>query len=209
MDYLSEKEQVELIKKWWRDYGLAILVAIIIGLAVGFGWRYWIRHKVEKTQEASVIYTELQGASIQQQFTVAEGLVNRLMSRYPNTPYASMGALLSARNAVLQHDLKKALDQLQWVIKNSRMESVKQIARVRAARIFLSEKQYQLSLALLNTVNDPVYQPLIDMVKGDVYRALGKTQLANQAYQNAKNGFEANGIVDTFLNMKISQKLFG
>ena len=60
-------------------------------------------------------------------------------------------------------------------------------------------------LNILKTVDDPMYQPLIDSVKGDIYRALGKNKLAQQSYQAAKNGFENSGIVDPFLNMKISE----
>lgn len=205
MNDLTDKEQIELIKKWCREYGVVIGIAIVIGLAVGFGWRYWHRHKVVKAEQASIIYTEMQNAASQKKFTVAQALAARLMTQYRSTPYAGMGALLSARDAVLQSNLKLALDKLQWVIKNSKMASLKQIARVRAARILLATKQYQAALNILKTVDDPMYQPLIDSVKGDIYRALGKNKLAQQSYQAAKNGFENSGIVDPFLNMKISE----
>ncbi|WP_423063802.1 YfgM family protein [Candidiatus Paracoxiella cheracis] len=205
MSDLTDKEQVEMIKKWWREYGLVITVAVVIGLAVGFGWRYWHRHKVMKAEEASIIYTEMQNAAAQNKFDDAQALASRLMTHYRNTPYAGMSALLWARDAVLQNKLNVALEKLQWTIKNGKMASVKQIARVRAARILLAEKQYQPALTLLKTVDDPTYQPLINSVKGDIYRARGNNKLAKQAYQAAKNGFETSGIVDPFLNMKVSQ----
>lgn len=205
MNDLTDKERVELVKKWWREYGMVVTVAIVIGLAIGFGWRYWHRYKIVKAEEASMIYTQMQNAAIQKKFNIAQALAARLMNQYRATPYASMGALLWARDAVLQNNLKLALEKLQWTIKNGRIGSLRQIAHVRAARVLLTEKHYQAALNILKTVDDPTYQPLIASVKGDIYRAQGKSKLAKQSYQAAKNGFEASGIVDPFLNMKISE----
>lgn len=201
-EQFSDKEQVEMLKKWWREYGIVIMVAIVLGLAIGFGWRYWHRHKEEKAVEASMIYQQVQNAAARKQFKMAQSLAARLMEHYRSTPYAAMGALLWARDAVLQNNLKIALDKLNWVIKHGKLDSLKQIARLRAARVLLAEKRYQPALNSLKTVDDPVYEPLIESVKGDIYRALGKDKLAKQSYQAAKSGFEASGIINPFLNMK-------
>ena len=205
MDNLSDKEQVELLKKWLREYGVAITVAIIFGLGLGFGWRYWHRHKIEQAEHASMVYQQLQVAASQNQFNIARMLATQLINKYHSTPYASMAALLWARDAVLQNNLKLALAKLQWVVKNGKTVSLKQIARLRAARILLAQKKYQPALNLLKTVDDPVYQPLVDSVKGDIYGAMGKTALAKKSYKFAQSGLKAGGLVDPFLNMKISQ----
>lgn len=205
MNDLTDKEQIELIKKWWRQYGLVVSIAIVIGLAIGFGWRYWHKHRIVKAEEASLIYSEMQNAAAENKFDVAQGLATRLINEYRNTPYASLGALLWARDAVLQNNLELAREKLDWVIKNGKMVSLKQIARVRAARILSVQKKYQTALNILKAIDDPAYQPLIDTVKGDIYNAQGKKALAKKSYQAAKNGFETSGIVDPFLNMKIAQ----
>lgn len=205
MNDLTDKEQIELIKKWWRQYGFVITIAVVIGLAIGFGWRYWHRHKIVKAEEASVIYFQMQNAAADNKFDVAQGLATRLIDEYRHTPYATLGALLWARDAVLQNNLKLAREKLDWVIKNGKMVSLKQIARVRAARILTAQKKYQTALNILKAIDDPTYQPLIDSVKGDIYNAQGKKALAKQSYQAAKSGFETSGIVDPFLTMKIAQ----
>jgi len=202
---LTDKEQIELIKKWWRQYGVVVTIAVVIGLAIGFGWRYWHRHKIVKAEEASVIYSQMQNAAAENKFDVAQALATRLMDEYRSTPYASLGALLWARDAVLQNKLKLADEKLAWVIKNGKMESLKQIARLRAARILAAQKHYQSALNVLKTTDDPTYQSLIDSVKGDIYSILGKKRLAKKSYQAAKAGFEASGIIDPFLNMKMVQ----
>lgn len=202
---LTDKEQIEMIKQWWRNHGKGIVFAVVLGLAIGFGWRYWRSHNIEKAERASVVYQQVQVAAAQQQFDVVASLAPQLMKDYRSTPYASMAALLWARDAVLQNNLKLAVEKLQWVIDNSKMSSAKQIARIRAARILLAQKQYDSAMNLLATVDDAAYQPLTDSVKGDIYRAMGKETLAKQSFQAAQNGFQSGGIVDPFLNMKIAR----
>src|SRR3990167_2036424 len=202
---LTRQEQVELFKKWWHRYGKIALIAIIVGLAVGLGWRYWRQHQITQAGHASIIYQQLQSAAAQKQLSTAQSLSQQLMQNYSGTPYASMAALISAQEAVLQGQLNLALTQLQWVMNHADLASLQQIARLRASRILLAQKQYQSALHLLKTVNDPVYQPLIDGVTGDVYRAMGDTKLASQSYKAAQKGFAADGILDPFLEMKISQ----
>lgn len=202
---LTDKEQIELIKKWWNQYGKIALIAIIVGLAIGFGWRYWRQHKIVQAENASMVYEQLQDAAAQKQFAKTAPLAQKLIKDYRDTPYASMGALIAARDAVLQNNLQLALTKLQWIINNTKSNSLKQIARLRSARILLAQKKYQAAINTLKTVDDPVYRPLINSVKGDIYHAMGKTAQANQFYHAAQSGFEADGILDPFLNMKMTQ----
>ncbi len=40
-EYLTEQEQVELLKNWIKQYSLVILAGVLIA-AIGIsGWRYW------------------------------------------------------------------------------------------------------------------------------------------------------------------------
>ena len=45
MNNLSNKEQADLVKAFWNDYGRWISIAILIGLLVGFGWRWHNNHE--------------------------------------------------------------------------------------------------------------------------------------------------------------------
>ena len=85
------------------------------------------------------------------------------------------------------------------------MKALKQIARLRAARILLAMQKNQDALDLLATVDDPTYQPLIDEVKGDIYQAMGQTEQAKQAYESAQAGL--SGIVgeDQLLSLQLAQ----
>jgi predicted negative regulator of RcsB-dependent stress response len=202
---LTDKEQVELFKKWWRNYGKSISFAIVLGLLIGFGWRYWHQYRAHKAEQASIIYAQLQNAYAQNQTKAIQPLTTQLITDYRSTPYASLAAFLVARDAAAQKNYPMAVQQLTWVMQQAKLTSFRQIARLRAARILLAEKQPQAALVLLQKIEDPAYSALIDTLKGDVFTAMGNTPAAAKAYQNAKNELHQAGINNPFLQIKLSQ----
>ena len=39
--YVSESEQVEQIKRWWKDNGRALVFGLVVGLGGLAAYRYW------------------------------------------------------------------------------------------------------------------------------------------------------------------------
>lgn len=202
---LTDNEQIELFKKWWRDYGKFVAIAVLIGLAAGLGWRYWHQQQDKMHAQASMLYQQLLTSANQQQNDSVQQMSAEITKRYPNTEYASLANLLSAKSLVNQSQLDAALGKLQWVMDHSKLTSFQQIARIRAARLMLSQKKYDQSLSLLATVNDKAFQPLIDELTGDVYWAQGMNDKAQQAYQKAQQGFSTISGEDLLLSLKLSQ----
>ena len=58
-DNMSDKEQIDMLKKWWTNYGKSILIAIIVGLLLGYGWNYYRTHQATTREQASLIYQKL------------------------------------------------------------------------------------------------------------------------------------------------------
>ena len=57
--YTTEEEQVEALKKWWRENGKAVIAGFIIGFGAIFGWREWQAHVTEEAQKASRQFQEM------------------------------------------------------------------------------------------------------------------------------------------------------
>lgn len=203
-EYSTDKEQVELIKKWWNDYGKAIAVAVLAGLIIGFGWRYWQQKEVKTAQQASVLYQEMSSVYLKDNTSNISDQAKVLKTQYQKTPYATYAAFLQARQAVAQKDLQQAHSQFQWVIQNSNIDTFRQVARIRDARVLLAQKQYDAALNVLNDVDEKTYQPMIDAVKGDIYAAKGEKEKAQKAYQAAKIGYLAVDISNPLLDMKLA-----
>ena len=208
IENMSDSEQVEMIKKWWKDYGKAIAIAVAIGLVVGFGWRYWHKYKLEQAQSASLLYQQLSAADYQKQPKVAKTFAERLMKNYSRSPYATFAALWTAKQDVQKNNLAAALANCQWILKNSHVRSLKQIARIRAARILLAQKKPKDAMSILNKVDDKTFKPLIENVKGDIHNAMGNGKAAQKAYQAAKVGMSSSiATTDPLLDMKLAQPM--
>lgn len=205
--YVSEKEQLESIKKWWQENGKFIAIAIVLGLAIGLGWRYW--HTIEKrrAENASMIYQSVLNANAKNKLSTVQGGAKILMENFSRSPYASLAALLAAKASVSNHQLPIALTQLQWIVQHAPQKRLKQIARLSIARILLAEGNATAALTELKTVDDKSFEPLIDWVKGDGYVQEKNAKLAQQYYTQAKNALAGFPPAVNFLNQQIAQPI--
>jgi predicted negative regulator of RcsB-dependent stress response len=202
--YTSEKEQVELIRDWFKKYGVSIILGIIIACILSFGWRFWQQHEITMGQQASSLYEQLLLTQSAQQNTQSTQLADALMNDYARTPYAGLAGLVIANNAVQQGNLDLAVQKLQWVDSHASSKSIQQIARIREARVLLAQNKPQQALQLLATVSDSAYIAEIDAVRGDVYVTLGKTAEAQKAYQAALNALPDGAVLRSFVQMKLA-----
>lgn len=203
--YETDNEQREMLKKWWSDYGKWLVVAVIIGLAAGLGWRYWQHQQVRVRQQASLLYQQLIVADSQKNRDTVTQMAAELTERYPNTEYAALGNLVAAKSAVNANNLVVAQQKLQWTLEHSKAEAVRQIARLRGSRILLAQNKPAEAQKLLSVVEDKSFQLAIDEVRGDIYLALGDPVKAHQSYQSAQTGLSAAGGEDVLLSLKLAQ----
>jgi predicted negative regulator of RcsB-dependent stress response len=203
MPYETDNEQMEALKKWWGDYGKWVVIAIVLGLALGFGWRYWQQQQLQKRQQASLLYQQIIVADSQKTRAAVVQLSAEITRRFPRTEYAALANLVAAKNIIAEGNLNVAASKLQWTLDHSRTASVRQIARLREARVLLALKKPAEAQKLLAVVDDKAFRPAIDEVQGDIYLALGDTAKAHQSYQSAQTGLSALG-EDVVLSMKLA-----
>ncbi len=205
-EYLTDKEQIEVIKQWWRRYGTFVLTTVVVILAVIFGWYHWRNYEYTHAAKASSLYTELEFASKNNNASQVNLLTEELVRSYRSTPYAALAQLYAAKSAVENKKYPVAVSRLKWVIAHSNMNGVKQVARLRAARILHSENNNKAALVLLDTVNDSTYSPLINSEKGDIYNALGEKKQAQQFYKLAQSQLQSTQLPNNFLSEKLAQE---
>jgi len=201
-EYLTEQEQIQQLKNWIKQYGLTILSGIVIALLISSGWRYWQSYRNKILSHASVIYDEMLALRAQSNIDGASVQAKKLVSHYPKTPYAQMAALMLARESVLKNNYAEAINQLNWVIDHSRDGSMREIARIRLARVLIAEKKPDAALDLLKKLNDKNFIGLIDEVRGDAYIAKSDTNAARNAYQLALSEIPNAEINRPILQMK-------
>lgn len=203
-DYVSDKEQVELIRKWWKKYGNFILIGVAVGLVVGFGWRFLQQYQIRQSNNASVIYQALLSEQMAHQNEIVARYTEQLTQEYPKTPYASLAQLLSAAQAVQKGDMDLALKSLNWVVDHSRVSMLRQLARLRAARIFIAQGKPQLALGMLNKIEESGYLPVIHQLQGQAYLIAGDKKRAQQLFSQASQEYNQKGMTNSLLDMQLS-----
>lgn len=190
----TDKEQIDEIKRWWGEYGRAIVVALILGLGIGGGWKFWHYYRAKQDAAASQIYQSMQQAAYQKQAGVVAQYAKQLMSQYGSTDYASLGVLVAAKSSVEKGDFMAAKSSLNWVMTHAKQTGFRELARIRMAQVLLQLKQPKEALTTLQKIDDNVFSPLLEQVKGQAYLALGDKDNAKAAFNKAHNAFEALGV---------------
>jgi predicted negative regulator of RcsB-dependent stress response len=202
---ISEKEQIDMIKNWWRENGKFTLFSIVAALVLSMGWRYWQNSKNEDAAKASLLYEQMLSHESNHQYSQTEYDVTSLLTFHPKTPYASLAAFISAQNAVNVKNFDEAIQKLDWVIDKSKNQDFTQIAKIRKARILLSMNKYEQALKAIEVTDVEAYLPVINEIKGDILSAKGEKKEAHLAYQSALNTLSKDAPNRQMVQMKYEQ----
>ena len=201
-EYMTEQEQIELLKNWIKQYSLVILAGVAIAVLTIFGWRYWQQRQANILSHASGVYDEMLTMRAQNDIAATLVQAKKLFSHYPKTVYGQMAALMLARDAITRKNYSEAETNLNWVLSHSKITSLRQIARLRLARVMIAENKIADSLIVLNTVEDASFMGLIDEVKGDAYYLQKNFDKARQSYQQALKELPNAEVIRPLLQMK-------
>lgn len=193
MSDLTEEEQLEAIKRWWKENGKFLALALVFGVGGWFTYGAWQDQRQAKAEAASARFEQLldvmdaadeQGMGDDDRAAAAE-LVEQLKGDHSRSLYAHNAAMLMARIAVQSGDLEQAQRELEWVLEHSRDEAVEQLARVRLARVLYAQNEYDAALALVEREHKSQFAAKYAELKGDILFAQGDAEAARAAYQSA------------------------
>ena len=189
-DLRSEEEQLDVVKRWWKENGTSLIAGAVLAAAGVFGWNAWQNYQEGQSEAASARYQQLVTITAansleDDQLAAARELIGELTDQHGRTLYAELAQLLEARLAVQEGDLTAAKAALESVADGSSRRYVQSLAWLRLARIELAEGNPEAALELLD-------QPITDTlaaqqanVRGDAHLALGQPEQAREAWQAA------------------------
>lgn len=185
MDLLSEEEQWERLKSWLRQNVPFILGLAALMLIAWFALKWWNGRVDQKALQASADYERILATFDAGKTDDALKQIETLRSEHPKSAYASAADLAAAKVFVLQNDLDKAVQRLERVMNQSSDETLRPIARLRLARVLLSQGQHDKALATLGTADMGQYQSAFLEARGDVLYAKGDKSGALKEYESA------------------------
>ena len=199
--YSTEEEQVQAIQKWWKDNGVSIIAGVVIGLAVIAGYRYWTDHQKSQSQLASEMYSQVLLGAKSDKVT----LTDSLMKNYSGTPYASLAALLLAKENVTSNEPDKAISLLQWVIDNTKDDAIKHLAQTRLARVYLSQNKIEAAEALVKGEKVAGFSVAYNEIRGDIELAKKMPVQARENYQLALEMLSPRDQRYSIIKMKLDE----
>lgn len=200
-----EEDDLDRLKAWWKNYGSALFVGVILGTASLYGYREWQQYQYEQAAQASALYDQVIYHMKQKTPAQASTIGGQVMDNYKSTPYAGMTALLMARISFDRNDLASAKRQLQWAVDNATIAATQHAARLRLAMLLGEEKKYSDALTLLDVTEQGGFAAEYSEIEGDMFAAQGDADAARLAYIKAiaaGNGQDRD--YDALLKMKLA-----
>lgn len=202
-EFLSEKEQLEQIREWWKEYGWYLIGGAALGGVLLLGWTQYQSNQQQRVEAASALYDELAGAVLDRAVVRATELLAELRADHASSPYADQAGLLVAALRLDEQRPETAVDELRFVLDRTDDAELALVIRQRLARLLLHMERYDETLALLDDVEPSRFSGRFSELRGDVYLAQGDVDRARTAYMEAFNAEYTDVLDRNLLQMKI------
>lgn len=203
-DYLSEDEQAEALKEWWRDNWAWVVAGIVVGLALLSGWQYYQRYKTQRSESAATALDQFSAALVTDK-AKADSLLQELTDKYSATPYSDQARLLKAQNAVDAGDFDTAVTQLRAVMDKAKDVGLRPIAKLRLARVLVQQHKEDEALSLLDVANAGAFLAQTHEIRGDALYSKSDLNGARKEYQAALEAYKSDVQADvSLLQLKLS-----
>jgi len=203
VEQLTDDEQVEALKKWWKENGTAIIVGIIIGISAIVGFWKWNQHVEIQALAASQQYDNFTQAVIDNKPEEIENYFTILKADYVGTSYAALAALLYASYEYDKNNAEKSLEYLRWAQQNPGHDALLHVAQVRLAKLLVAQDKLDEAFSLIEKIKEPAFDVQYAEIKGDIYTKRGEQALARTSYLLALASSELNGKQREFVQMKL------
>ncbi|WJG10516.1 tetratricopeptide repeat protein [Aliiglaciecola sp. LCG003] len=178
--FVTEDQQVEAIKRFWKENGLAIAAGVVLGIGGLYGWRWYNDTQLAEKESASKAYENVLLTLSADNTADAKAFVDSHTGGY-----SVLTALQLAKLAVDNKDLVEASKQLSFVADNASDAAIKSVANLRLARIQIDLKEYDKALATLALIAQESFVSQVAEIKGDVYVNQQKIEDARKAYNES------------------------
>ena len=200
-EFESEDQQIEAIKKWWKENAVSLLLGLGIGVGALLGWREYLSYQTDHSAEASDLYQAVQTQVARNRLDDTHiNKADMIRNEYSDTPYAALVSMAQAKYEFEHDNIDSALMHLRWASENSTEPDVQHVANLRLARILIAQKKYDEAEAVLLGSHPAGFTAGYEELKGDLYSAKGEIAQARVAYDKAINA--AGGGASRWLRLK-------
>jgi predicted negative regulator of RcsB-dependent stress response len=202
-EYLTDDEQLEAVKHWFKEYAPWLAGGVLVGASLFFGYRYYQSYTSGQDLKAAGQFSAMTTALQANDHAKARRLAEELIKDYAKSPYADQAQLTLARLDVDENQLDKAIAPLTLVMNESKDTELRQIARLRLARVLTGQGKPDEAIKLLEGPIPQAFAASYREVRGDAYLAKKDIPHAVAEYQQALAAADVGGINTSLLELKL------
>lgn len=199
--YSTENEQVDAIKQFFKNYGLTIVLAAVIGFGGVFGWKYWQSHQSNRLQESAGAFATVSEALAKptpENIALAEKFVTDT-----NDIYGALASLELAQIAIDANDLVNGERHLTNAVAKVKNDAFADMLNLRLARVQLALDKTDVALVSLEQVKGKAWNGMKNYIRGDVLAKKGDNAGAATAYRSALTDENA-GAIRSLVELKLN-----
>jgi predicted negative regulator of RcsB-dependent stress response len=202
--YQTEDEQVEALKKWWKENGKSAIFGVVLGILAIFGWREWKDYQFERAAAASQLYQQMIISSRENNSDLLAKKAKEITLDYEGTAYAVFARLALAKIAVTKADLPEAVSHLQWALDNNSQNNLAHVITLRLARVLIAQEKLSEAKTLLGgKVERGEFVVDYLELEADILRLEGNTDAARDTYQKALDIARVSSQDATLIELKL------
>ncbi len=202
-DLLTDDEQLEAVKRAFLDYAPWIVGGLIVGAGLLFGWRYYEGRLTDRALQAATQFGQMTEAMQAENRKQSRDMAAALIRDFANTPYADQAQLAMARMNVEDGRPADAVGPLTLVMNGSKDPQLKQIARLRLARVLIDQGKPDEAITLLGQGAPGSFAGRYHEVRADALYAKKDIPGAVKEY-NAALGAPDAGTDTALLELKLA-----
>ena len=191
MSAMTDDEQLDSVKSFFKKYGSAMVTGVLIALIAFFGWEYWQKKTLAENQNETAKVQQLmdEARTANGDAKVTAALVasaDKIVKDNPDSVHAIQAQIVMAKVAYDKNDYALAERELKKV-ENSKIKDagLLQVVKIKLADAQLAQKKFDEALKTLSGVTEPAFKATADELRGDIYVAKKDNASARKAYQSA------------------------
>lgn len=203
-DYLTDRDQEEALRTWWRENWRWIIGGVVLGLALLGGWRYWEAQRDLRAQRAAKAYDDFHAAIDKRDTEHATKMLADMTAGFGKSAYTQQGRLLLAKAQADAGKIDEAIALLRSVSAESTDKELAQVARLRTARLLIQQNKPDEAIKLLDAESAGAFAMQVREVRGDAMVVKGDNEGARAEYAAALAASVADPRIDrTMIELKL------
>lgn len=188
-DYLTDDEQVERLKRLWKEWGLVVVSALVLGIGLTVGKDFYESYRQGEAQTAANLYSSYLEAKVLGEPSTL--FLEELADEHGASAYYAFALLHEAKDSTEAEEFAAARDSLALAAEAADGSPISDLIVMRKAKIEFELDDFDAVLNTLLDVESDGYRWQALLLKGDVHFQRDELDLARESYLAAQDALPA------------------